>query len=150
MSGDLQTGVSGLGTLTSSFYLGVGIMQVPGGVLAAKWGPKKTVSLGILVSSLAVLGTSVSSAILQVAILRFVVGAGMALVFAPSVVLMTRLLGGKSGTGVGLINSAFDIGGLFGLFGWILPASVTGWRSTSVLRGGLGLLLRLFVIAIVP
>src|SRR2546423_12809507 len=150
MSADLNSGVSGLGTLTSSFYLGVGIMQVPGGVLAAKWGPKRTVSLGILVSSIAVLGTSVSSAILQVAILRFVVGAGMALVFAPSVVLMTRLLGGKSGTGVGLINSAFDIGGLFGLFGWILLASVTGWRSTLVLSGGLGLLTGVLVISLVP
>src|SRR5207247_3042707 len=115
MSADLNSGVLGLGTLTSSFYLGVGIMQVPGGILAAKWGPKRTVSLGILVSSMAVLGTSISSAILEVAILRFIVGAGMALVFAPSVVIMTRFLGGKSGTGVGLINSAFDIGGLFGL-----------------------------------
>ncbi|TMI48990.1 MFS transporter, partial [Candidatus Bathyarchaeota archaeon] len=28
MSGDLNSGVSGLGTLTSSFYLGVGLMQV--------------------------------------------------------------------------------------------------------------------------
>jgi MFS family permease len=150
MSVDLNTDVSGLGTLTSSFYLGVGIMQVPGGVLAAKLGPKKTVSLGIFVSSLAVLGTSISSAVLEVAILRFVVGAGMALVFAPSVVLMTRFLGGKSGTGVGLINSAFDIGGLFGLFGWILLASVTGWRSTLVLSGCLGVLTGLFVIALVP
>jgi len=129
MNADLNSGVSGLGTLTSSFYLGVGIMQVPGGVLAAKWGPKRTVSLGILVSSIAVLGTSISSAILEVATLRFIVGAGMALVFAPSVVLMTRFLGGKSGTGVGLINSAFDIGGLFGLFGWILLATVTGLGS---------------------
>jgi MFS family permease len=150
MNADLNTGVSGLGTLTSSFYLGVGIMQVPGGVLAAKWGPKRTVSLGILVSSLAVLGTSISSAILEVASLRFIVGAGMALVFAPSVVLMTRFLGGKSGTGVGLINSAFDIGGLFGLFGWILLATVTGWRSTLVLSGGLGVLTGLLVIALVP
>ena len=150
MSTDLNSGVSGLGTLTSSFYLGVGIMQVPGGVLAAKWGPKRTVSLGIFVSSLAVLGTSISSAILEVAVLRFVVGAGMALVFAPSVVLMTRFLGGKSGTGVGLINSAFDIGGLFGLFGWILLASVTGWRSTLVLSGGLGVLTGLLVIALIP
>ena len=150
MSADLNSGVSGLGTLTSSFYLGVGIMQVPGGVLAAKWGPKRTVSTGILVSSLAVLGTSISSAILQVAILRFIVGAGMALVFAPSVVIMTRFLGGKSGTGVGLINSAFDIGGLLGLFGWILLASVTGWRSTLVLSGSLGLMTGLLVIALVP
>jgi len=150
MNADLHSGVSGLGTLTSSFYLGVGIMQVPGGVLAAKWGPKRTVSTGILVSSLAVLGTSISSAILQVAILRFIVGAGMALVFAPSVVIMTRFLGGKSGTGVGLINSAFDIGGLLGLFGWILLASVTGWRSTLVLSGSLGLITGLLVVALVP
>jgi MFS family permease len=150
MSADLNSGVSGLGTLTSSFYLGVGIMQVPGGILAAKWGPKRTVSLGIFVSSLAVLGTSVSSAIFLVAILRFIVGAGMALVFAPSVVLVTRLLGGKSGTSVGLINSAFDIGGIFGLFGWILLASITGWRSTLVLSGGLGLLTGLLVVALVP
>src|SRR6266852_8278995 len=113
-------------------------------------GPKRTVSLGILVSSLAVLGTSISSAILQVAILRFIVGAGMALVFAPSVVIMTRFLGGKSGTSVGLINSAFDIGGLLGLFGWILLASVTGWRSTLVLSGGLGVVTGLLVIALVP
>jgi MFS family permease len=97
-----------------------------------------------------VLGTSISSAILEVASLRFIVGAGMALVFAPSVVLMTRFLGGKSGTGVGLINSAFDIGGLFGLFGWILLATVTGWRSTLVLSGGLGVLTGLLVIALVP
>src|SRR2546422_9474096 len=41
MSADLNSGVSGLGTLTSSFYLGVGIMQVPGGILAAKWGPQE-------------------------------------------------------------------------------------------------------------
>jgi MFS family permease len=150
MSADLNSGVAGLGNLTSSFYLGVGIMQVPGGILAAKWGPKRTVSLGILVSSAAVLGTSISSAILQIAILRFIVGAGMALVFAPSVVLMTRFLGGKSGTGVGLINSAFDIGGLLGLFGWILLASVTGWRSTLVLSGSLGVVTGLLVIALVP
>ena len=150
MSVDLNSGVSGLGTLTSSFYLGVGSMQVPGGILAAKWGPRRTVSLGIFASSLAVLGTSVSSAIFPVAILRFIVGAGMALVFAPSVVLMTRFLGGKSGTSVGLINSAFDIGGIFGLFGWILLASITGWRSTLVLSGGLGVLTGLMVIALVP
>ena len=38
MGPDLGSGVVGLGTLTSSFYIGLGLMQVPGGVLAAKWG----------------------------------------------------------------------------------------------------------------
>ena len=150
MSSDLNSGVSGLGTLTSSFYLGVGLMQVPGGILAAKWGPKRTVTLGILISSFAVLATSAATALLQVAILRFVVGAGMALIFAPMVVLATRFLGGKSGTGVGLVNSAFDVGGLLGLFGWILIASVTGWRPSLVLSGSLGVITGLLVIILVP
>ncbi len=150
MNSDLNSGVSGLGTLTSSFYLGVGLMQVPGGVLAAKWGLKRTVTLGIFISSFAVLGTSIATSILTVAILRFVVGTGMACVFAPAVVLVTRILRGKSGTGVGLINSAFDVGGLLGLFGWILIASVTGWRPSLVLSGGLGVLTGLLVIALVP
>ena len=74
----------------------------------------------------------------------------MALVFAPMVVLATRFLGGKSGVGAGLINSAFGIGGLFGLFGWILIGSTTGWRPSLVLSGGLGLLTALLIIGVVP
>jgi MFS family permease len=150
MSVDLNGGVSGLGTLTSSFYLGVGLMQIPGGVLAAKWGPKRTVTTGILVSSLAVLATSISVSLTEVAVLRFIVGSGMALVFAPTVILATRFLGGRSGIGAGLINSAFDVGGLLGLFGWILIASATGWRPSLVLSGGLGLLTGLLFIGLVP
>ncbi len=150
MSADLNSGVSGLGTLTSSFYLGVGSMQIPGGILAAKWGPKRTVTTGMLISSTAVLVTSISSSLPEIAILRFIVGSGMALVFAPTVVLATRFLGNRSGIGAGLINSAFDVGGLLGLFGWILIASATGWRPSLALSGGLGLFSGLLVMAFVP
>jgi len=150
MSTDLGTDVTGLGILSSAFYLGVGTMQIPGGILAAKRGPKKTVTICILISSFAVLGISVSTGLLEVAILRFIVGAGMALVFSPAVVLAARLLGGKSGIGVGVINSAFSIGGLFGLFVWILIATATGWRPSLILSGTLGLLTALLVIMFVP
>lgn len=150
MSNDLNAGVSGLGTLTSTFYLGVGAMQIPGGILAAKWGPKRTVTTGMIISSLAVLATAISSFLWQVAILRFIVGSGMALVFSPTVVLASRLLGNRSGFGAGLINSAFDVGGLFGLFGWILIASTTGWRPSLVLSGILGLVSALTILGLVP
>src|SRR5271157_4828181 len=54
-------GVSGLGALTSSFYLGAGLFQIPGGVVAARVGPRLTATLGTLVMSIAVLvsGTAV-------------------------------------------------------------------------------------------
>lgn len=150
MTTDLHTGVSGLGTLTSTFYLGVGSTQIPGGILAAKWGPKRTITTGMIVSSLAVLAIAISTSLVQVAVLRFIVGSGMALVFAPTVVLASRLLGNRSGIGAGLINSAFDVGGLLGLFGWILIASTTGWRPSLVLSGALGLISALIILGLVP
>lgn len=150
MSPDLNSGVSGLGTITSSFYLGVGLMQIPGGILAATWGPKRTVTVGVFVSSFAALATSIGTSIPEVAILRFVVGSGMALVFSPMVVLTTRFLGNRSGLGAGLINSAFDFGGLLGLFAWILIAASTGWRPSLALSGGLGIFSGLMVLTFVP
>ena len=151
MSTDVGAGVSGLGNVTAVFYLGLGLLQVPAGVLAAKYGPKKTVVAGIFLTSLAVLGTAASSTIPELESLRFLAGAGMAFVFAPGVVIVTRLLrGSKSGMGVGLFNSAYDIGGLLAIFGWIVIAITTGWRPSLAMSGGLYLATGVLVIAFVP
>ena len=151
MSGDLGVGVGGLGTLTSAFYLGIGLMQVPGGLLSARWGPKRVVVIGVFMSSVATLLIAGSSTVLEISVLRFIVGTGMAFVFAPGVVLVARLFsGGKFGLGVGLFNSAFNFGGLFGLFAWLVIAAATGWRPSLLLGGGLGVLSGVLVMAFVP
>ena len=151
MGPDLNAGVSGLGVLTATFYLGIGILQVPAGILAAKWGPKKVAVLGVFLASFAALGTSVMNTVAEIAVLRFFVGAGMAFVFAPGVVIVARLLrGGKSGRGVGLYNSAYDVGGLLALFGWVIVAEATGWRISLALSGGLGVLSGVLTLLFVP
>jgi MFS family permease len=151
MSPDLGVGLAGLSSLTAAFYIGVGLMQIPGGIIAAKWGPKKTVTFGIFLSSSSVLITSVLSNAGEIAALRFVVGIGMALVFAPGVVLVAKLLGGeRSGTGIGLFNSAYNFGGVLGIFGWVVIALATTWRISIALSGGLGLLTGLLVLVFVP
>jgi len=151
MGPELGAGVSGLGTLSAAFYLGIGIMQVPGGVLVAKWGPKKVSVIGVFLASLSALGTSAMTTIPEIALLRFLVGAGMAFVFAPGVVIVARLLrGGKSGIGVGLYNSAYDLGGALALFGWVVVAEVTGWRLSLVISGGLGVLSGVLTLVFVP
>ena len=151
MQPDLRVGISGLGTLTAAFYLGLGLMQIPGGILAAVWGQKKTVTLGVFLSSLTVLGTSVFSDVNEIAALRFIVGMGMAFVFAPGVVMVSKLLGGnKSGMGVGLFSSAYDFGGVLGIFGWVVIAVATQWRLSIALGGALGVVSGILVIALVP
>jgi MFS family permease len=152
VSPDIGAGISGLGTVSSTFFLGVGLMQVPGGLLAAKLGSKRVVVSGIFLSSISALGTSVLSSVPQMAVLRFLVGVGMALVFAPGVVIIARLIGGtgKSGVGVGLFNSAFDLGGVAAFIGWIIIASATGWRFSLALGGGLGIITGVLVALFVP
>jgi len=151
MGPDLGATVSGLGTLSAAFYLGIGIMQVPGGLLVAKWGPKKVSVIGVFLCSFAALGTSVMATIPEIAVLRFLVGAGMAFVFAPGVVIEARLLrGGRSGMGVGLYNSAYNVGGLLALSGWVVLALATGWRLSLAIGGSLGVLSGVFTWIFVP
>lgn len=83
MGVEFGQGVSGLGVLTSSFYLGVGLLQIPGGLFAGKFGPKVTATLGTFVMSVAVLASAVAGQFEVVILTRFFVGVGMAFVFAP-------------------------------------------------------------------
>ncbi|HYZ49655.1 MAG TPA: MFS transporter, partial [Nitrososphaeraceae archaeon] len=93
ISSDFKQDISLLGLLTTSFLIGVGIFQVPGGILAAIEGSRRIAIYGITIASSAALLCSLSSNLQQIEILRFVVGLGMALFFGSSVTLITRYLG---------------------------------------------------------
>jgi MFS family permease len=143
--------VSLLGLLTTSFLIGVGLFQVPGGILAAIQGSRRTAIHGIMIASSAALLCGLSSQLQQMEILRFVVGLGMALFFGSSVTLITGYLGrGSEGFAVALLNSAHSIGGIIGIFGWIILAEIIGWRQSLLLSGVFGLISGIFLVAFLP
>jgi MFS family permease len=144
---DFKQDISTLGLVTSSFILGVGLFQVPAGILAAKYSASRVAVFGILLASSCVFLTGLSDSIVQIAVLRFIVGVGMACFFGPSVVLISEYLGKRSeGLGIGLINSAHAVGGILGIFAWVVLAQVTGWRISLVSAGALGLVTGLILI----
>src|SRR5207253_6172737 len=49
-----------LGILTASFLAGAGIFQIPAGIASARWGPKNTSQLGMLLLSLSGIGEGLS------------------------------------------------------------------------------------------
>lgn len=148
---DFREGVSGLGLATSSFYIGLGIFQVPAGILAAKVGPRITAASAMLLSSSAVLLTAFAPSFDQFILLRFIVGAGMALYFGPGVTLITRYFRRESqGFGLGIFNGAFYVGGSLGLFVWSVLAEAIGWRSSLAISGGLGILGAVSLFVYVP
>ena len=148
---DFGQNVSGLGVLTASFYIGLGLFQIPGGIVAAKFGPRKTAIYGMLLSSAAAALTAFTFQFYQLVLLRFLVGVGMGLFFGPGVTLIAKAFRGESqGLGVGVFNGAFYVGSALGLFGWSVLAELTGWRLSIAASGALGILGSLLLLAYLP
>ncbi len=151
IASDFKQDVTSLGLLTTGFLIGIGLFQVPGGILAAAQGSRKTAIYGITISSTASLLCGLSSQLQQMEVLRFIVGLGMALFFGSSVTLITRYFGrGSEGLAIATLNSAHSIGGIIGIFGWIILAEVVGWRQSLLLSGSIGLISSIFLIACLP
>jgi MFS family permease len=151
IASDFKQDVSLLGLITTSFFVGLGIFQLPSGILAAKQGSRKTAIYGMTIASSAALLCGLSSQLQQIEILRFVVGLGMAFFFGPSVTLITQYLGRRSeGLAIGLLNSSHSVGGIIGLFGWVIIAEIIGWRQSLLVSGGLGLISSLLLIVLLP
>ena len=51
IAADLHQNVSGLGLVTATFVLGVAALQLPAGLYAAKYGPKRALTLGMILIS---------------------------------------------------------------------------------------------------
>ena len=144
---DFKQDVSILGLVTSGFLIGIGLFQIPAGILSAKYNAKFIIFFGTMLLSISSLLSGLSSELYQMVILRFLVGVGMAFFFGPSVILISKYLGkGSDGLGVGILNSAHSLGGIIGIFGWIIIAELIGWRTSLVISGILGILSGLFLL----
>jgi MFS family permease len=148
---DFSENVGGLGLVTGSFYLGVGLGQVPGGIIAARIGPRKTAIYGTFIASSACLLSGLVSDFYQIVPLRFVAGLGMAFVFAPGVALIAKYFGRRvEGFGVGVYNAVFYLGGALGLFGWAILAELFGWRLSLLSSGVLGIATGVVMLVLLP
>ena len=143
--------VSLLGSISAAFFMGVGLFQIPAGIFAAKYNPRISAIIGITISSTAAVlcGLVLSSS--ELIWLRFIIGFGMAFFFSSAVVLIARHgKGGFPGFSIGLMNSAHSMGGIIGIFGWIIIAQIVGWRVSLMLSGVLGLVTALLMYMIIP
>jgi len=136
---DFNLDINSLGLITMSFLIGVGLFQIPAGILVAKYGPKRLSMIGILLSSIMAIISGFSQDEIQITIARFLIGIGMAFFFGASVTLISNYLGKENeGLGVGLLNSGHAIGALLGIFGWVVLTEIIGWRLSIIIGGIIG------------
>lgn len=148
---DLHTQVSGLGLISSAFLVGIGLFQVPGAILSAKFGARTLCIVGMVLLSASAMLCALVSSIDVIAVLRFFSGMGMALFFPPSISLMTRYSrAGRAGFVLGLNNAVASLGGGVGLLAWGIIGDSIGWRLSLAFIGGLGLVSTVFLLLKVP
>ncbi len=151
MASQLNLSVSQLGFISSAFVVGYGLFQVPAGILAAKVGLKQTVLLGAILVSAFSLAVSLFSNPYAIIGLRLVAGIGMALIYAPGMMLAIRYVGqGAQNFGIGLYSAVGDVGGIAGIFGLAVVASRIGWRLSVGISGTLGLIFAFLLFALLP
>jgi ACS family glucarate transporter-like MFS transporter len=137
---------SHLGWVFSSFLLGYALFQTPGGWLADKWGSRRVLAAGVLwwgifTALTGAVPSNVAHALLFFISVRFLLGAGEAIIYPASNQFVSRWIPThERGIANGLIFAGVGIGA------GITPPLITycmvryGWRSSFWICAGIGLI----------
>jgi len=117
--------------MASMYFYAYMIMQIPSGLLADNWGPRKTVATGVLVGGAAtfLFGYAGNTTLLFIA--RFFIGLGMATVFVCLLKIQSQWFPSKMfATLSGLSIFMGNLGGVTGQFPFALSALYIGWHNS--------------------
>lgn len=130
------------GALTSSYFIGYTIGQIPWGYLADRIGSRRVIAISIIGVSSSTILFGLSINIWQLIAFRFLAGLLGAGIFVPNIRLISSWFSsGERGTALGLLS----VGSSTGLIvaSWVAPllAAQLGWRNPMAIFGAFGILI---------
>jgi len=139
MARDLQINDVEFGLVFGAFALGYAVFMLPCGLLADRWGPRKSLALSVLFWALFTLLTGVVSALSILVSIRFLFGLAEAGVYPQATrALLNWVRPQALGLALGLLNLGSRLGAAFGLALTPLVISELGWRQSFVWLGIVG------------
>lgn len=149
---DLRLDISQFALLGSAYYLAYGLMQMPVGLLADKFGVKKILIFACLVCSVATFLFAHAHGFMQAFLGRLLMGFGSSFAFVCLLVIVVNWFPRRY---FSFFAGASQFIGTMGpvlaggpLISWLVHAHVD-WRLALATIGGLGVLLALLVLAFV-
>lgn len=137
-----QTSGTTLGVLAAAYFYVYFAMQVPSGVLADTWGPRRLFTAGALVAGIGsiIFGTAETLAVAFAG--RLLVGLGVSVAFVSVLKLNTAWFAERQfATMTGLLMFIGNMGGFLSATPLAWLVGVTSWRNVFVAAGILSLLL---------
>ena len=133
---EMQTTASLMGLLGSVYFYCYALMQIPAGLLADSFGPRKTVTCSLILaaagSMLFGMATSMGMAFLG----RILVGFGVSAVFIPTMKILSQWFKAREFASMaGLLNAVGGAGVLAATWALAWMTACFGWRLSFLLIG---------------
>lgn len=130
---ELQLSAADLGTLTSLYFLGFALMQIPAGLMLDTWGPRRVNALMLLIAALGAVVFGLSDSLAGLMAGRLLIGAGVCVCLASAFQALAQTFPLAQ---LPLINGlVMAVGGLGGVLvgsplSWTLTH--TSWQAISI------------------
>jgi sugar phosphate permease len=140
MQADLETSGALLGFLAAAYFYPYALMQLPSGLLSDSWGPRKTITVFFALAGVASIFLGMVGSLGLAILARILVGLGVAMLFVPTMKVMTRWF--KTEEFARMTGILMAVGGLGAYtasrpLAWL--SDLMGWRGSFITIGALTL-----------
>lgn len=150
MMEDLRAGGTLLGLLGSAYFYPYAIMQLPAGLLADSWGPRRTITLFFAIAFAGSLLLGLAPSVFWAVVGRTLVGLGVSMLFVPTMKILAEWFKvGEFAFMTGILMAMGGIGSLTAATPLALLSAQLGWRMSFVAVGLFTLILGILVWAFV-
>ncbi|MCB2191586.1 MAG: MFS transporter [Deltaproteobacteria bacterium] len=133
---DLQAGATSLGMLGAAYFYPYALMQIPAGLLSDTWGPRKTITLFFSLAGAGAIWLGLAGSIGPAIAARTLVGLGVAMVFVPTIKIMTHwFTRGEFARMMGILMALGGVGAYTAAQPLAWLSLIMGWRGSFILIG---------------
>ncbi|MED5249470.1 MAG: MFS transporter [Pseudomonadota bacterium] len=150
LSLDFGLSAASLGSLSALYFYSYVAMQIPTGLLADRYGPRRLLTAGLVLSTLGAVIFALAPSFFWAGIGRLLIGAFVAVGFVCTLKLATHWLAPERfALAAGLLLVAGMTGAVFAGLPLHLASEAFGWRIVTLVAGIVGLILAVAVWMIV-
>ncbi len=132
----------GFGIISAFYFYAYAPMQMPAGVLFDRYGPRKLMTVALILCSIGSFFFASTESVVTAALGRLMIGIGSAFSFIGVLVLLSRWFPPKHfAILAGIAQAMSSAGAMFGEMPLAKLIEMTGWRQSSFILAGVGLIL---------